>query len=90
MARDRWLFRLLRPLHARPIGLLATPEIVKVLRVIQDTGDRREIAHRCARPVTRISRFAVQSEPGYYGSISPREPNSRTSRGPSLMPWSGD
>jgi integrase len=59
--RDRWLFKLLRSLHSRPIADLKTPEIVRTLRTIQDTGDRRETAHRCARLVTRICRFAVQS-----------------------------
>jgi integrase len=61
VGRDRWLFKLLRALHSRPIAQLTTPEVVKLLRTIQDTGDRRETAHRCARLVTRVCRFAVQS-----------------------------
>jgi integrase len=66
--RDRWLYKLLRGLHSRPIAQLTTPEIVKVLRTIQDTGDRRETAHRCARLMTRVCRFAVQSG---YATVNP-------------------
>lgn len=59
--KHEWLFGLLRSLHARPITELKTPDLVKVLRAIQDSGDRRETAHRASMLIGRIFRYAVQS-----------------------------
>src|SRR5262249_40557522 len=55
------LFELLRSFHARPIRALRTPEIVTVLRKIQEHHDRRETAHRAAGFINRICRYAKQS-----------------------------
>jgi len=54
-----YLIEQLRPLHARPIAEITTPEIVRALKEIESVGDRRETAHRAGMLAGQVTRYAV-------------------------------
>jgi integrase len=51
---------LLAPLHQRPAASITLPEIITVLEDVQNTGDRRETAHRCKMLVQEVMAYAAQ------------------------------
>ena len=60
-AKAHWLFGLLRTLHARPVAEIRTVDLAKVLKAIEESGDRRETAHRAAQFAGRVFRYAIQT-----------------------------
>jgi integrase len=60
-AKAHWLFGLLRTLHARPITEIRTVDLVKVLKAVEESGDRRESSHRAAQFAGRVLRYAIQT-----------------------------
>jgi integrase len=67
--KHEWLFGLLAPLHNRAISTIEPPDILKVLRGLEQRG-KREAAHRASQFAARVFRYAIQTG-ALRGKVNP-------------------